>query len=509
MNQPTLLEKARQGDDEAIASVLNYLLKDKNITAKVAIKGNRLLVLLKSAQVPEQESSVAVVRKLMKQLSVESINSVEVYGKEIGQQSTAWRESLDLTISSSNRSNFRVTHKDKVEQLQKSTYPVESNASINPKTRPEIAFRWYDWFPYPTSWLKAFILCFVFAFIIGSIRITGRLTYALAILADSPEILILFGIIALLSPILIIAVVHHSFNLFIGRFLPFWKGSKIGIDKIFPPGLLSWWEGLYGWLAIVLSTMITMLAMAVFMSFFDFNYERIEYLSNYGYDWKIEGLFSLIWFVSVAYIYHLEQLVRRRALASYSEGNQASATGAKADSYRDIEFDILRSQMGITQMSKGSNISTNKIQPNRYNSTNHQTITNKILVIILIPLVAVGIYLFSKWSELPKTRSVAVSSQVPSVTIAPTASTSPMASLQADSFSEGVKKAMNAAQLTQSAKTKGEWNQVANEWESAIALMKIVPESSQNYALAQKKAIEYQGNLDYANRAGNLAQSAK
>ncbi|MCP2727150.1 hypothetical protein [Limnofasciculus baicalensis] len=506
MNQPTLLEKARQGDDQAIAAVLNYLLKDRNITAKVAIRGNGLLVLLKSAQVPEQESSVAVVSKLMKQLNVESIKSVEVYGKQIGQQSPAWRESLDLTRSSSNRSNFRVTHKDKVEQLQKSTYPVESNASINPKTRPEIAFRWYDWFPYPTSWLKAFILCFVLAFIIGSIRITGRLTYALAILADSPEIFILFGITALLSPILIIAVLHQSFNLFMGRFLPFWKGSEIGIDKIFPPGLLSWWEGLYGWLAIVLATLITMLTMAIFMSFFDFNYERIEYFSNYGNDWEIEGLFSLIWFVSVAYLYHLEQLVRRRLITSYFEGNQAIATGAKADSSLDIEFDSLRSQMGMTQMTKGSKIATNKIQHNRYKSINHKTIAKKILVIILIPLVAVGIYLFSKWSELPKTRSVAVSSQVPSVTIPPATSTSPMASPQADSFSEGVKKAMNGAQLTQSAKSKGEWNQVASEWESAIALMKTVPESSPNYALAQKKAIEYQGNLEYANRAANLAQ---
>ncbi|MFN6445060.1 MAG: hypothetical protein RMX59_006815 [Nostoc sp. DedSLP05] len=38
------------------------------------------------------------------------------------------------------------------------------------------------------------------------------------------------------------------------------------------------------------------------------------------------------------------------------------------------------------------------------------------------------------------------------------------------------------------------------EWEGAIALMKSVPSSSQNYAIAQKKIIEYQKNLNYAQK---------
>lgn len=272
MNQPTLLEKARQGDDEAIASVLNYLLKDRNITAQVAIKGNRLLILLKSAPVPEQESSVAVVNKLMKQLSVESINSVEVYGKEIGQKSTAWSESLDLTV--------------KAETHQKLSY----------------------------------------------------------------------------------------------------------LGKKFADGKLKVKEGI------------------------------ASSLSN----------------------------------------------------------------------------------------TNPNT-----LIISLIPLVAVGIYFGSKLPQLNRVNpSVPVASQSPLskpspspiIESSPIPSPSPVSSPQSDVFREAVNKAISAAQLTQSAKSKAEWNQVASEWESAIALMKTVPESSQNYALAQKKAIEYQGNLEYANRAANLAQ---
>jgi hypothetical protein len=37
MTQPNLLELAKQGDAQAIASVINYLLQPKDITAKVLL----------------------------------------------------------------------------------------------------------------------------------------------------------------------------------------------------------------------------------------------------------------------------------------------------------------------------------------------------------------------------------------------------------------------------------------------------------------------------------------
>lgn len=65
-------------------------------------------------------------------------------------------------------------------------------------------------------------------------------------------------------------------------------------------------------------------------------------------------------------------------------------------------------------------------------------------------------------------------------------------------FQEGLNTAMNAAVLTQKAKTAPAWQQVATQWEEAIALMQAVPESSDNYQTAQQKVIEYQKNLNYA-----------
>ncbi|MEQ8756223.1 MAG: hypothetical protein RID09_22305 [Coleofasciculus sp. G1-WW12-02] len=96
MTQANLLELAKQGDDAAIVSVMNYVLQDRNITAQAALKGNCLLVLLKAVQVPDQKLSVTIVRKLMTHLRVPSITSVQIYGKQVGQPAPSWMEVIDL-----------------------------------------------------------------------------------------------------------------------------------------------------------------------------------------------------------------------------------------------------------------------------------------------------------------------------------------------------------------------------------------------------------------------------
>jgi hypothetical protein len=280
MTQPTLLELAKQGDEKAIISVMNYLLKDKGITAKAAQKDDCLLVVLKSDRVANQKSSVAFIHKLMMKLGVESIKSVKVYGKQTGKPSPAWMQSIDLT--------------HKVEEPKKQTSPLESLLPGN---------------------LKAIALV-----------------------------------------------------------------PKLNV-----------------------------------------------------------------------------------ALENYQSRRSAS-----------------------------------RQKP--------QKLVKKLLIILLIPLAAVGVYLFSQLPEIKETIPVPVAYQAPSVTPTPVTSASPASSPQPNSFREAVNKAMSAATITQSAKSKDDWNLVASQWQEAIALMKAVPASSPNYALAQKKVVEYQPNLDYALSAASRAK---
>ena len=84
----------------------------------------------------------------------------------------------------------------------------------------------------------------------------------------------------------------------------------------------------------------------------------------------------------------------------------------------------------------------------------------------------------------------------------------PTVLLKTDTFREAVSKAINAANLTQSAKSPDEWKRVVSQWEAAIALMKAVPSSSPNYVVVQQKIIQYQRNLNYAKKMPSVASNA-
>ncbi|MFN6536805.1 MAG: hypothetical protein RM021_010580 [Nostoc sp. EkiNYC01] len=121
----------------------------------------------------------------------------------------------------------------------------------------------------------------------------------------------------------------------------------------------------------------------------------------------------------------------------------------------------------------------------------------------MIFLISVGIYISSEVLEIFPISSKN-QTEIPSKTVlvipSPVTSESPSVLLQTDTFREAVNKAINAANLTQSAKSPDEWKTVVSEWQGAIALMKNVPSSSPNYAIAQQKIIEYQKNLTYAQK---------
>lgn len=81
---------------------------------------------------------------------------------------------------------------------------------------------------------------------------------------------------------------------------------------------------------------------------------------------------------------------------------------------------------------------------------------------------------------------------------APRLQRSAVESLKTEAFRWAVNRAMNAAELTQTASSKDEWSTVSAWWEEAIELMKAVPKSHPKYQLAQDKIQEYQQKLTYA-----------
>lgn len=96
MAQENILELAKQGNPEAIATLMNRSLHPKGITAKAALKDSCLQVRLESAHILSQQELIPFVRKGITGLGVEFIKTVRVYGQQEGEDFPAWTEQLDL-----------------------------------------------------------------------------------------------------------------------------------------------------------------------------------------------------------------------------------------------------------------------------------------------------------------------------------------------------------------------------------------------------------------------------
>ncbi len=76
-----------------------------------------------------------------------------------------------------------------------------------------------------------------------------------------------------------------------------------------------------------------------------------------------------------------------------------------------------------------------------------------------------------------------------------------------DPFSQAVRFATKAANLAQSARTKQQWDKVAQEWVQAVAWMQAVPPENPRRAFAEKKVVEYMRNLAYSQQQAASAPS--
>lgn len=371
-------------------------------------------------------------------------------------------------------------------------------------------FYWPLWFPYPSSWLKTLILALFMRVIIFVVNNTGRVGYRIAYFVNSPELFFIFTILLLLSPIPIISFTHHCLHLLISRFSSEIQTPEIGRTQGLLPGIMSWWEELYAWLVIAISTLIAALFSTILLPFFNLSYARlVEYYTQMPEinNNNIIVIFGLLYISGGALTYQLEYLVKRRIISAYSGNKETNINKSSTDFNIEQELNRLRGEIGIHKMK--SNILSNdeettiiKTQPKSRN------LNKNLLFIFLMFSIAVGIYFYSKIGEiLPLTYKIPT--QIPSksvlVTPSPVTSESPSVLLKTDTFQEAVRKAINAANLTQSAKSPDEWKTVVSQWEAAIALMKTVPSSSPNYVVAQQKIKEYQRNLNYAekNSIGN------
>jgi pilus assembly protein FimV len=96
MAQTNLLELAKQGDPQAIATLMNRSLQPRGMTASVDRQGSCLYVTLQAEQVPNRQVLTAFVQNGISNLGVSSIQLVKIAGQQFGMAEPAWTQDLQI-----------------------------------------------------------------------------------------------------------------------------------------------------------------------------------------------------------------------------------------------------------------------------------------------------------------------------------------------------------------------------------------------------------------------------
>jgi hypothetical protein len=96
MTQPTVLELAKQGDPQAIATLMNRTLHTQGMNARVARQGDRLLIMTEADHVPNRMVMTNFVRNGINGLELDSIRLIRILGKKTGDDQAAWVQEIEM-----------------------------------------------------------------------------------------------------------------------------------------------------------------------------------------------------------------------------------------------------------------------------------------------------------------------------------------------------------------------------------------------------------------------------
>ncbi|MGD1809339.1 hypothetical protein ACP6PL_28430 [Dapis sp. BLCC M126] len=406
------------------------------------------------------------------------------------------------------------------------------------------------WFPYPSSWLKALIMLSFLTILVALIRNFELGRYFWEQVGGSLELLVSLSIVILFFFIPVFAFAHHFFILLFNTIRETFS-KKYRYHLFFFPTIISWWKALYSWLVIMISTLAAILVSTLIMPWINLNYtvfileKNLFLYPESVIDKLLLFIFISIWVIVAAKLYQFEFISKSFFLSSktnhYSQAksskvNQINQNQPDVD-LNKIDDELAKSSIyyGVNQITKPQNIREQIHNKKLIYSQNNQLkklpkiIRDNILVLLIIPLLGLGVYKFSQWqlaSETPVVTVTEIPSPIPKklnsekpeveeVKIEPTPLSSPTkksASIPTktivlpppDPFTLAVNRAINAAEMAQSAQSQIEWEAVASQWQDATELMKIVPVSHPKYKEARKKIKEYQSYADYAIRVAKI-----
>ena len=332
---------------------------------------------------------------------------------------------------------------------------------------------------------------------LGIFRRYGSSFYSLPQSSNTPEQLTVVAILLFILPIPAIALFHH---LFISRFVSPIPGEKISATSGFFPGLISWWESLYSWLVIVLSTLIATLICTPFLPLFQLNYTKIieTYADNPS---NIRIAFAAVWVLCAAIFYQVAYLFKARLVFNDSI-DEIDTTENKSKQVEIEEVEIPATTVATTVAATSNTTKSNSDDSNVV--VEKLKSSKKFLNIFVLSLVGAWLYMFFTLPDVQQSISSGnfaeqIQKRITTETKLVNTEISKLSS-QGSSFTEALTLANSAAQMQELATSKEDWNTVAGKWKAALTLMQTVPPESPNFIVAERKMGQYKKKLDAAEK---------
>ncbi len=181
---------------------------------------------------------------------------------------------------------------------------------------------WTCWIPFLRSWVNAIALILLMA---SLHHIPAYLWWIISwLITTFPKLIYVFYVLITFSPILLIALLHHWLHQLLDQFFPESRLSNTAPVEGAFPGLVSWREGLYGWLVNQLSATLSWAILGIFLPMSN-NTAVLQFspwsLSNFLTQIPSLSIATLIiQIIFAAFFYQFEYAVQRHfAGAEYRE----------------------------------------------------------------------------------------------------------------------------------------------------------------------------------------------
>jgi hypothetical protein len=142
MTDSNLLELAKLGDPQAIATLMNQSLQSRGMSATVDRQDDCLEVILEGERVPNRQALTAFVQQGINNLGVQSIRSIRIVGQQFGASYPAWMQEIQIgaqgkTLGNVNDLNDLTSNSPTADNLAASNLTA-APLNIQPETESEI-----------------------------------------------------------------------------------------------------------------------------------------------------------------------------------------------------------------------------------------------------------------------------------------------------------------------------------------------------------------------------------